>query len=73
MKSPAKRKVKKTKAKTKAQITPIQKAKNSVAAASKALAAHNKKHATITTRVNKAKAKVAAKATAAAKKALAAA
>ena len=73
MKSPAKKKIKKTKAKVKAKITPIQKAKNSVSAVAKQLAAHNKKHTAVVTRVNKAKAKIAVKATAAAKKALAAA
>ena len=73
MKSPAKKKVRKIKAKTKAQVTPIQKAKNTVNAAAKQLSAHNKKHATIANKVNKAKAKITVKATAAAKKALAAA
>ena len=58
MKSPAKKKIKKTKAKVKAKITPIQKAKNSVSAVAKQLAAHNKKHTAVVTRVNKAKAKV---------------
>ncbi|MDC1514202.1 hypothetical protein N8456_08925, partial [Porticoccaceae bacterium] len=73
MKRPAKKTVSKAKAKAKPTKSPVQAAAKVVDSLKKQILAHDKKHAAVVVKVNKAKAKLAAKATAAAKASLAAA
>ena len=71
MKRPAKKAVSKSKAKAKSPVSPVVAAAKLVDSVKKQIVAHEKKHAAVVVKVNKAKAKIAAKATPAAKTGLA--